>query len=78
MLNEQSERGTKEVRRETEVCAIQALRCSNCDGSHPPERSKCFNFNKHCNNCGRINQTETEATECVSAMVAASKKDGKV
>lgn len=55
MLNEQSERGTKELRRETEVCAIKVPRYSNCDGSHPPERCKCFAFNKRCNNCGRIN-----------------------
>lgn len=55
LLHEQSERSMRELRKDTEVCALQKTRCSNCNGQHSSEKSKCFAYNKCCNNCGKLN-----------------------
>lgn len=51
MLFERSERGTKELKKETEVFAVQQnrRRCNNCGGEHATECNKCPAFNKRCN-----------------------------
>lgn len=68
-LHEQSEKSSKELRQDTEVCSIQRARCSNCNGQHSLDRSKCFALNKICNNCGKLNHF---AKCCRSAPVQAT------
>ncbi len=57
MLFERAERGTKELKREAEVFAVQKYkrRCNNCGGEHAIERNKCPAFNKRCNSCNKWN-----------------------
>jgi len=57
MLFERSEKGTKELKREAEVFAVQhnKRRCNNCGGEHDFERNKCPAFNKRCNSCNKWN-----------------------
>jgi len=64
LLHEQSERSLKELRKDTEVCALQKTRCSDCNGQHSAEKNKCFAYNKPCNNCGKLNHF---ARSCRSA-----------
>ncbi len=45
----------RELRKDTEVCALQKTRCLNCNGQQSAEKSKCFAYNKRCNNCGKLN-----------------------
>lgn len=52
LLHEQSEKSTKELKHEAEVCTIQD-RCFNCTRYHAPDKLKCFAFNKQCNSCGK-------------------------
>ena len=55
LLHEQSEKSSKELRKENDVCSIQRARCGNCNGQHSPDRGKCYALNKICNNCGKLN-----------------------
>ncbi len=52
LLHEQSQQC---LRKDTEVCALQKTRCLNCNGQHSAEKSKCFAYNKRCNNCSKVN-----------------------
>lgn len=55
MLHEQSEKGNRELKRETEVCTVQFNPCTNCGGQHAPDRNRSPAPNKHCNTCGKMN-----------------------
>ena len=55
MLHERSEKGNRELKRETEVFTVQFNTCTNCGGQHATDRNKCPAFNKRCNTCGKMN-----------------------
>lgn len=57
MLFERSDKATKELKKETEVFAVQQREhhCGNCGGEHGTERNKCPAFNKRCNLCNKWN-----------------------
>lgn len=57
MLFEHTESGTKEVKREADVCAVQQYErcCNNCGGEYGMEHNKCLALNKCCNSCNNWN-----------------------